>query len=246
MKRFLAGVLLSLLVPGAASAASPTPTLTLDTAFAPPSGLARDDFTSGSENPYSVAAFGGRLYAVGQATVDDKATIAVLARRSNGTYETGFGSGGKLILPIAGTETGSARDVAVLPDGRLRIAAVVDVDTTATTDNDIALIGLLPDGSLDPAFGGGDGVATFGVPGDDEEPTRIALDATGRIALSGSSKPGSNVDDTLVALRAPDGSATGFGIDGMVKLDLAPSLLADVATDIAFRPGGGLVAIIKR
>jgi hypothetical protein len=251
MKRLLAVALLSLLLPGTALAASPAPTLTLDTAFAPPSGLARDDFTGGSENPYSVATFGGRIYVVGQTTFENKTTIALLARRGNGTYETGFGNGGKLILPIPGTETGSARDIAVLPDGRLRIAAVVDVDTTTNTNNDIALIGLLPDGSLDPAFGGGDGVATFGRfdgPSNaavDDQPTRIALDASGRIAVSGSSKS-SNVDDTLVALRAPDGSATGFGTDGMVKLDLAPATLADVATDIAFRPGGGLVAIVKR
>ena len=32
----------------------------------------------------------------------------------------------------------------------------------------------------------------------------------------------------------------------MVTLDLAPAWLADLATDVAFRPGGGLVAIIKR
>ncbi len=245
MKRLLAFALLSLVLPGTALAASPAPTLTLDTAFAPPSGLARDDFTGGSENPYAVATYGGQIYVVGQTTLEDKNTIAILARRSNGTYETGFGNGGKLMLPIAGTETGSARDIAVLPDGRLRIAAVVDVDLTTSTDNDIALIGLLPDGSFDPAFGGGDGVAIFGLPGVNDEPTRIALDATGRIAVAGSSTT-SNVEDTLVALRAPDGSATGFGTDGMVKLDLAPATLIDVATDIAFRPGGGVVAIIKR
>jgi hypothetical protein len=247
MKRLLVFVLLVLAFPGTALAASPAPTLTLDTAFAPPSGIARDDFAGGSENPYAIATFGGRIYVVGQTTLESKATIVVFARRSNGTYETGFGSGGKLVLPIPATETGSARDIAILPDGRLRIAAVVDVDTGATTENEIALIGLLPDGSFDPAFGGGDGVAIFGFAGKDDQPTRIAIDAGGRIAVAGSSKDG-NIEDTLVALRAPDGSPTAFGTDGVVRLQLGPGNppLPDLATDVAFRPGGGLVAIIKR
>ena len=74
----------------------------------------------------------------------------------------------------------------------------------------------------------------------------MAVDAAGRIAVAGSSKT-DNVDDTLVSLRAPDGSPAAFGTGGIVKIDLAPALLlVDVATDIAFRPGGGLVTIIKR
>ena len=168
--------------------------------------------------------FGGRIYAVGQTTARAaRRRIAILARRSNGTYETGFGSGGKLMLPIPGTETGSARDVAVLPDGRLRIVAVVDVDLGTSTDNDIALIGLLPDGSLRPDVRRRRRRRDLRLRRRlDDQPTRMALDAARADRHLRARRQDGQLDDTLVALRAPDGSATGVRRRRHGQLDLAP------------------------
>ena len=111
----------------AASAADPAPTLSLDTTFAPPTGIAKFDFTSGSsatDQPYGSAIDGTRTYTVGEtrdATGDSQ--IGIIARRNDGTFDPGFSGDGQLDArqrrPSAGRDVGSS--LVVLPDHRLRI-----------------------------------------------------------------------------------------------------------------------------
>lgn len=243
---------IALLTPGVASAQSiPPPSLSVDTAFAPTSGVARENApTTTRDDAYDVAVDGDRIYTVGESGGD----VAIYARKTNGTLDSGFSEDGRLVLPVA---SGTRRDIGVaivvLPDHRLRVLASTNFDTSSTTNTDVAIVGLLADGTPDLAFGAADGttdgrvifpVTTAGP----DTPTRMTADPTGRLAVSGYVTV-SNRDDSFIALRGADGSpVTSFGTNGIKVLDRGLSdavTKSDRAVDVAFRPGGGLVALLQ-
>ena len=83
----------------------------------------------------------------------DATEIAVVARRADGSLDTSFAGDGSLALPITAGQHAHGADIAVLPDGRLRILGTTDVDPGSGEDDDIVLVGLLADGTPDPDFG---------------------------------------------------------------------------------------------
>lgn len=245
-----AALVVSLVAPPSAGAQSiPPPSLSIDTAFAPSSGVARDNSpTATRDDAYDVALDGNRIYTLGESGGD----VAIYARRTDGTFDSGFSEDGRLVLPIS---SGTRRDIGVaivvLPDHRLRVLASTNVDTSSTTNTDVAIIGLNADGTPDLGFGAADGSADGRVvflTSSPEVPTRMAIDPAGRLAVSGYVTV-SNRDDTFVLLLAADGSpVTGFGTNGRKVIDRGLSggvTKSDRAVDVAFRPGGGLVALLQ-
>ena len=139
----------------------------------------------------------------------------------------------------------------VLPDGRLRIAAAIDVDATSAINLDVAVVGVLANGGLDPSFGGGDGWLSFPVGTTNDTPTRMALDAADR-ADRGHAAPAvrpSGKNDFFVALIEPAGAVAPFGTGGVVAYnrggEAAGVSLDDRGTDVMFRPGGGILALLR-
>ncbi len=254
LRRALAlGLLAPALAAAPASAQLPAPSLTPDSAFAPPTGIAKYDFNAGTSPDITagVAVAGDRIYTVGEtrASTGD-ANIAILARRPDGTFDPGFSEDGRHTVGIAvgaGRDAGTA--IAVLPDGRLRVLAATDVDSSSATNLDVAVVGLNPDGSDDTTFGGGDGRVTFPVGSSNDTPTRLAVDAGGRIAITGTSFINGR-DDFFVSMRESDGSPSAFAVDGVRtynRAGVAPGgiSLNDRGVDVAFRPGGGIVALLQ-
>ena len=246
MKRALLTLAALALFPSTAHAAFPAPSLTVDTAFAPLSGIAKDDFSSdlGSDITGGVAAFGAHIYTVGGTSLNNDSSTAVVAHLADGTLDPSFDGDGKLFLPLApSAQPDRATAVVALPDGRLRLAVDVDVDTSSATNSDIGVVGLLPDGQLDTSFGGGTGKVIFPVRSENDSPTRITVDALGRLAVTGYTN-NSNVKDTFVALLNPDGSPAAFGTNGVRVIDRSPAG-NDQGADVAFLPGGDLAVLIK-
>ncbi len=108
-----------------------------------------------------------------------------------------------------------AKDVLLQSDGRI----VVSVETPAT--DRFTVVRLRPDGSLDPSFGGGDGVAEIII-----EPTRtavvkdLALQPDGRIIASGHvMKDQTDSKFVLVRLRSDGSPDPTFSGDGKVITD---------------------------
>ncbi|MDA0181624.1 hypothetical protein OJ997_15065 [Solirubrobacter phytolaccae] len=245
MKRFLLTSLLLLAAPAGAAAQTPlVPSLSIDTTFAPLSGIATDDYSASvaSDIPAEVIAANGRIYTIGSTSADD-GNLYVVARRGDGTFDASFSGDGRLTVSVPGTEAENVKAAAVLPNGALRIAASADKSIGSSSDRDVAIIGLLPDGSLDPSFGSG-GITLFPVGAGDDDPNGIAVDGVGRVAVTGSALA-SNVKDTFVSLRNPDGSPAAFGTGGVVVLQRSPSGLADEGQDVVFRPGGGLAVLMS-
>lgn len=240
-----------------ATAAPPVPSLAADTRFAPPSGIAKFDFTTGTAADVTggVVVVGERIYTVGE-TRDSTgdADIAIIARRPDGTFDTGFSEDGRMTVAIAqNVGTNKGRDagfaVAALPDGRLRLAAAVDVDTGSGINLDVAVAGVTPEGALDLSFGGGDGHVTFPVGTANDTPTRMALDPAGRIAVTGTAVIGGK-DDFFVSVREPDGAPAAFGVNGIKSFNRAGVGGANVAmndrgTDVLFTPSGGVLALLQ-
>jgi hypothetical protein len=244
MKRILLTTFLLLAAPAAAHAAI-TPSLSIDTHFAPVSGIAVDNFSDAiaTDIPAEVLVSGERTYTIGSTSSND-GNIVIVARRADGTFDTGFSGDGKLTVSIPGTEGENVKAATALPDGSLRIAANTDTVIGTGGDNrDIALIAVRADGTMEPGFGA-NGIVVFGVGAGKDEPMGIAVDAVGRVAVSGTAQS-SNLDDTFVALRNADGTPAGFGTAGAVVLPRAPLNLGDIGQDVVFRPGGGLVVLMN-
>jgi uncharacterized delta-60 repeat protein len=244
----VAALLAVLVAEGPASAqAPPPPTLALDTRFAPPDGIARDDLSgTATDIPSAVAVDGERIYTVGE-TRDSAgdSDIGIVALRADGQYDTGFAEFGTLVLPIAeGAGKDVATDVAVLPDHRLRILASTPGTNTGI---DVAIVGLNRDGTPDSGFGtNGKVVFPAAAGAGNDTPTRMAIGPGGQIAVTGAASDGSK-EDLFVALRGADGSpVAGFGnAHGVRVFDRAGTGLNDRGADVAFRPGGGIVALVQ-
>src|SRR5215208_4982188 len=134
-------VAIALALPAAAGAqGAPAPSLTVDTFFASPSGIADRDFSPTNiipDIPSAVAIHGDRIYTVGRTGSSISADIGIMARRSDGAFDEGFSTDGKLLIPVAaGSEEDDGRGVVVLPDGRLRILGT----TRASTNKDVVVL----------------------------------------------------------------------------------------------------------
>jgi uncharacterized delta-60 repeat protein len=118
---------------------------------------------------------------------------------ADGAPDRSFGKGGS--LSYAPQRFSGAAGVAVDAQGRILVAATLDDGSLLRTR--AALLRLLPDGTLDPAFGSG-GVASIAPPAPytTSRAEALALDAQGRMVVAG------EVDDDVpaVARLLPDGT----------------------------------------
>jgi hypothetical protein len=261
VRRSLLAVVVMLATFAAAPAIAPAqaPTLTQDIAFAPPTGIARGDFREGTiaDLPAAVAVDGDRIYTVGRTQAGTGGQdIGIMARRTDGTLDPGFSDDGKLIVPVApGGETDSGTGIVVLPDHRIRVIGVTDIASSGES-LDVALLGFNADGTPDTSFGalegGGpqrSGRIVFPAGPSNDVPNRIVAGPGGRLAITGSRSDGVR-DDTFVSLREADGTpVTTFGSNGVKVINRGGSVsgtsMNDWGADVAFRPGGGLLTLIR-
>jgi hypothetical protein len=233
---------LALILPATAAAQDPPPSLTVDTVFSLPgvdtldfrADLAVDDAHGAAVDPEL-----GRFYAVGRTeTLGGDTDIAIVARRPDGSLDPSFGDGGRLAVPVTLGRDDYAVSLSVLPDHRLRVLGATDVSIAAR--HDVALVGLLADGTSDPDFGVA-GIARFSVGGDDA-PADLAVGPDGRLAITGSATGPAGGESAFVAVRAANGGPSGLGAQ---SVDLGAPGEEDRGVSIAWGPDGpiALVAI---
>ena len=137
---------------------------TLDTSFGT-AGRVTTDFGGRWEGASSIALQGdGKIVVAGTTEVGQFAAFAVARYNSNGTLDTNFGSGGKVITGFAndtdrvalGPVSAQAYSVAVQPDGRIVATGYANVDG----EEDFALVRYNANGTLDATFGAGGKVIT--------------------------------------------------------------------------------------
>ena len=91
-----------------------------------------------------------RVLVAGAITVGNESETALARFKADGGADNAFGQGGKVVINLPGNERPT--DLAYLPDGRMLVAI-----ETLSNDRSTAIARLLPDGRLDPSFGG-DGI----------------------------------------------------------------------------------------
>ncbi len=157
----------------------------------------------------------------------------VLARLDpNGTFDSTFGNGGKLIISTARIGHG----LALQPDGKLLLAG-----STMGFPSSFALMRLNTDGSYDSSFGNGGAVTasiTHSTSGVGDRGTSLALHPDGRIYVAGIA--GSiNYDFALARFTSAGVLDTTFAGTGSMIVDF--NALEDGAEGIALEPNGKIV-----
>ena len=157
----------------------------------------------------------------------------VLARlEANGTFDSTFGSGGKLIISTARIGHG----LALQADGKLLLAG-----GTLGFPSSFALMRLNTDGSYDSSFGNGGAVTasiTHSTSGIGDRGTSLALHPDGRIYVAGIA--GSiNYDFGLARFTSAGVLDTSFAGTGSMTVDF--NALEDGAEGIALEPNGKIV-----
>jgi uncharacterized delta-60 repeat protein len=133
--------------------------------------------------------------------------LDILRFGAGGGLDPSWGSGGKVSLD--GGTWGSARGLALQPDGKVVVVGAVDENTNPG----LVVVRLLPDGELDPSFAFDGGLLVrannyFG------GLTAVAIAADGSIIAAGDM--GSGAEDVVVLKLTPDGDLDDSFGDGGV------------------------------
>jgi len=215
-----------------------TPAGELDPAFGndPPNatgdGIVMYDIGGTHDQVRSVALDpAGRTYLSGH-TGDNTAggaNDAYVARLGgDGALDTSLGGTG-FVLTNAGTDD---RGLGALFDasGNLLVAGSID--------GQLSVLRYRPDGSLDPGFGGGDGIAPVGLGTQTPEIASLALQPDGRIVLAASTGAPFNFEFGVARLL-PDGAQDpSFAGDGSLTMEIGQSAFV---SDVAIADDGRIV-----
>jgi uncharacterized delta-60 repeat protein len=196
-----------------------TPTGMLDTTFGV-SGFSHGDVVSGDDEVGAMAVQSdGKVVMVGGSRASSSGSpkrLSVIRLNPDGYFDPSFENGGREALSLGGTGS-VARDVVVMPDGKILIAGWV----MNSGGSDLALLRLNPNGKADSSFGTG-GLKTIDFGRDEVEP-EIALQSDGKIVLAyASGSPYAVVVTRLNADGSPDPSfSAGDGTTIPVSLDIS-------------------------
>ena len=156
----------------------------------------------------------GNIVAVGvDWSAATQENIALARYDPNGQLDPGFSGDGLQITDVLGDDRAQA--VAIDSQGRIVIAGVQNGDfDNLPNAGDLLVARYLPNGTLDGAFGGGDGVATANFTNQFEAANAVTIDSQGRIVAAGTGVIMG--DRAFVAARftpagLPDNS---FSVDG--------------------------------
>lgn len=221
---------------------------TLDTSFSG-DGKAFIEFNLGGSNTDraldGVQLPNGKLVVVGSAEVGvDDTDIAVVRLNVDGSRDTSFDSDGRLTFSFDLDDDFPgeiASSVAIDAAGRILVAGAAA--NGSLSGNDFAIARLLPNGTLDPDFGGDGRITVAFDLGDTLEDTALELNVAedGSIFVSGGVK-GSGYDFGVVKLQ-PDGTpdpAYGSGGKATVAFDLGGNN-DDIAYGGVLQPDGKFV-----
>jgi uncharacterized delta-60 repeat protein/uncharacterized repeat protein (TIGR01451 family) len=203
-------------------------------------GLVTTDVAGADEEAFLVfVQDNGKILTGGIAAAGANDQVALVRYNADGSLDTGFGTGGKVVTDFSGTGTSSDDPDAlfVLGDGKI----LVPVTTNVAGSNDFGLARYNSDGSLDTNFGTNGLVTTdFSGSGSSDNVRGAVLQENGQVVLGGFTSAGGPSDFALVRYN-PDGSLdTGFGSGGKVTTDLSGS---DFAEGIALQGDGKIILV---
>jgi uncharacterized delta-60 repeat protein len=167
--------------------------------------------------------------------------FAVARLNADGSKDTGFGSGGETTIRYGiGYTQDTASGLALDAAGRIVVAGTTNNFSTGT-GFDFAVTRLNSNGSLDTSFGSsGKTTIDFGSAGafSSDSAAGVALDASGRIVVAGSTFINSSQDFAVARLNSDGSLDPTWGAGGKTTLHVGPSYSTDVARGVAIDPAG--------
>lgn len=189
----------------------------------------------------------GKIVCVGSARTVLASPFQVIVARylTDGTLDPDFGTGGYILHSSPTNNSLYANDVIVTPTNKILICGTAEEDPN--NDFEYMVMGLLPDGALDPAFGAG-GFMIFhpGDPSHDCEARAMALQSDGRIVVAAEGRVDTTGYVTIWGFRLnTDGTLdVGYGENGLVINYNEGTYAIEVATgpnDEVFLAGCGSI-----
>ena len=179
----------------------------------------------------------GKIVAGGFSDPGANTDFALARYNVDGSLDSSFGSGGKVLTDLGAMSSDRIRAVAVQPDGKIVAAGI----SNARGSSDFAVVRYRKDGSLDRRFGSGGRVLTDLGSSSSDAAHGVALRPGGRIVVAGVSDAGGSSDFAVVRYRRDGSLDRRFGSGGRVLTDLGSSS-SDGANGVALQPDGRIVA----
>jgi uncharacterized delta-60 repeat protein len=182
----------------------------------------------------------GKIVVAGESGSSTTIKDFALARyNTNGTLDSSFGTGGKVITPVSSLADGAGA-VAIQSDGKIVAAGYSNSGTASAVNRDFTLLRYNANGTLDNSFGvGGKVITDFGSSIDDQA-NAMAIQSDGKIIAVGKYGLDSSAGtDYALARYNMDGSLdTSFGTGGKVLTSVANY---DEALAVAIQADGKFV-----
>ncbi|MDZ8069957.1 MAG: DUF4347 domain-containing protein [Nostoc sp. DedQUE08] len=155
----------------------------------------------------------GKIVVLGytfSSNINDYGTKFALTRYNvDGTLDTSFGSGGKLITNIIRYNNKEA-SVAILPDGKIVISGSA---YTGNNNNDFFVARYNANGTVDSSFGI-DGKVITSINTGTDEGYSLGIQSNGKIVVAGSTYNGTNFDFALIRYNIDGSLDNTFGNSG--------------------------------
>ncbi|MFD0273974.1 calcium-binding protein [Kitasatospora sp. NPDC127111] len=197
-------------------------------------GRVTTDFNGGSDGARGVAIQSdGKIVVVGHSEVPDGGVgwFSLVRYNTNGSLDSGFGTGGKVVVDFGTGGADDAFGVAVQSDGKIVAAGL--------SGGDFALARLNTNGSPDTGFGTG-GKVTTDFAGGADAARGLALQSDGKTVAVGYTGNSTGNYDFALARYNTDGSPdTSFSSDGKVATTFGG---VDFGHAVAIQPDGRIVA----
>jgi uncharacterized delta-60 repeat protein len=179
-----------------------------------------------------VAAPGGGVFVLASASRGRIVSPAVLRLKANGSLDPTFGDLG-VVYPHVGVYDGAPSALVRTADGKLLVGATA----TNGARHVFAVVRLLPNGALDPSFGG---VRLLRVGVRDADLRDLAVDAAGRIVVAGGAVDAQGHRVFAVARLLGSGALDPSFSGGIVLEEVGGA--PGGATTVAVSPSGTIVA----
>jgi len=184
----------------------------LDTTFHSPDGNVLWDGGSGYDRGRDIALQqDGKILVSGYMTNGTDNDLMVIRYNRDGTLDAGFGTNGAYLYD-GGNGNDGAYAIAVQSDNKILVAG----DSLNSTDDDVIVLRLDSDGTLDPNFGS-NGIFTFD--SGNEAAIDLLIQSDGKIVICGSCNNGTDSDLLVMRLNANGVPDTTFGTNGVAIYD---------------------------
>jgi uncharacterized delta-60 repeat protein len=197
------------------------------------------DFAGSTDRAYALLVQAdGKIVVVGFATLSSGTNqdLALARYLTNGSLDSGFGTGGKVTTNVGGTaDFGYA--AAIQSDGAIVVAGRVAANGGANPD--FGVVRYLENGSPDTTFSsGGVVVVDFGT-GAWDEAADLVVQTDGKIVVGGFTNSGGSYRYALLRLNGNGTRDTQFGTNGLVSTPFTTQ--GDRARALALQANGSIV-----